>query len=376
MIVALLLLRRSVVFAIAACLMLAVAPLGASTGRADDMPGWVAYEREWYDGKKGEAYFWVAVARADGRSGRNVSPRPRRGEWRADYEPSWSSSGRLAFVRSLRRATEVLVAQPGSWRTRRVSRDGPSGTFAAGEGAHPLAWSPDARRIAWAASRLFVVDVQRGTRRDVAGKSCEPRWSPDGRALLFLHNSCAYAPQHQSVEVVDINNGTRRVILRGSFNSADWSPDGQQIGSAGNCQAGPGDDPFCRAVFLSNADGSRVRRLPLPSTWVADWVRWIDPSTIVAGGYGKVDGREVGLVRIDTATGEVRGFAPTVGVWPQSPAVTRDRAIGVFTLFGARGRRPALVDVDTGAVTWGRTPKGWNPPDCCQLGNALYPTSR
>ena len=347
--------RLPMVVILVACVGLgAVSNGGGTEARALTGWGWVAYERTWYDQQAGQARYWISVARADGRSRRSVTPRPGPREQRDDQSPGWSVSGRLAFVRSLRNSIDLLVAEPGSWRVRRVNRLGvPPGVYAWGITAP--AWSPDERRIAWPAAALFVVDVQRRTRVKVAGASCAPRWAPDGQTLLFLFGSCGeWSPEHPGVEAVRADGGARRVIARGSFNSADWSPDGLRVAYAGDCGRLPGGDPAC-GVLVSDADGSRLRRLRLPPGNV-DWVRWTDASTIVAGGTG----RRGGLLKIDVDAGTVRVLAPgVIGDWAQAPTVTADGSIAVVQLSGPRDGRPALVDVDSGAVKWGRKPIGW-----------------
>ncbi len=321
--------------------------------------GWVAYDRGWTDPGIRQPS-WISVARTDGSSGRNVTRRPGSLEQRADHSPSLSVSGRLAFVRSLRRSSELLVAEPPNWKLRRVSRDsGLSSDGAYTERDEP-AWSPDEQYIAWPASDLVVVDVQRRTRLKVAGASCAPRWSPDGETLLYLAGDCeAAGPQHQRVEAVRVSGGARRVIARGSFNSADWSPDGLRVAYAGECESGPGGDPWCH-VLVSNADGSRLRRLPNPSGWLVSWVRWTDVATIVAGVY-RVD-RRVGLVKfnVDRGTGPVPLAPGVIHGWPTGPFVTADGSIAVVDAFHPRAARPALINVGSGAVKWGKVPTGWS----------------
>lgn len=341
---------------VVACVALGAVSSGGGTNVAT-LAGWVAYERGWVDAQTGQGYRWISVARADGRLGHNVTPRPRAGARRADQSPAWSVNGRLAFVRTLLHSTDLLVAEHGTWQVQRVNRLGPSSDLFEFDAP---AWSPDERYIAWPVSGLFVIDVRRRTRLKVGGAACAPRWSPDGQTLLYLVGDCgAESPRHRRVEVVGIDGGARRVLAHGSFNSADWSPDGLRVAYAGDCERGPGGDPWCQ-VLISNADGSRLRRLSLPSGWLIDWVRWTDASTIVAGGSHQVNGDGPGLLKIDVDRGTTRPLAPgVIHIWPQAPTVTADGSIAIVQSFGPRVGRPALVDADTGAVTWGAVPRGW-----------------
>ena len=96
--------------------------------------------------------------------------------------------------------------------------------------------SPDGRFVAYAAGnsakvRVFVRPVEGGRAiplsEDSTGFQYKPRWSPDGRQLLFLDFNLAVwlAPAFGE-------SGTARVIAptRGlGYESADWSPSGTEI---------------------------------------------------------------------------------------------------------------------------------------------------
>ena len=252
-----------------------------------------------------------------------------------------------------------MIATPFRWRVQKVSSLGLTYRVGLYEPDNGPVWSPDEQSIAWTPGRdLFLVDVAQRTRRRLAGPSCAARWSTDGRSLLYLGGSCIEAPHHPYVAVVSLATGSRRVIARGSFNSADWSPDGRRIAYAGACDSGPGDDPWCE-VFLSNADGSGFRKLRLPpKAGVVDWVRWTDASTVVSGGTGPDE--RVGLTRFEVDKNTAAALAPgQIYIWPTAPAVTADGIIGVIQRFGPRTGRPALVNTRTGEVQWGQVPKGW-----------------
>jgi hypothetical protein len=159
--------------------------------------------------------------------------------------------------------------------------------------------------------------------------------------------------------VVRVGGGGRRIVARGSFYSADWSPDGRRIGYARVCYRTCG-------VLVTNADGSRLRSVPLPLDSDIDWVRWTDSSTIVAGGSfrGRAGHWRVGLLKIDVDRATARPLARGVIFdLPDAPVVTADGgSIGVLAISGRRRGTPALVDVISGRVKWGqaRAPFGWS----------------
>jgi hypothetical protein len=343
--------RLLMVVALLSCAGSSAAANGATDARTP--AGWVAYVLEGYDQQLGDAYSWISVLGTDGRAGPDVSSRPQ-GEHRYDLLPAWSANGRLAFVRSLPRSTDLLVAGPASWQVQSVNRSrlGSDSSVLFG---HPV-WSPDGGSIAWQVRDLFVVDVRRHTRVKVAGSSCAPRWSPNGRELLYLAGDCN-SISHRRIEVVRVDGGGRRVVARGRIVAADWSPDGRRIAYAMSCFKTCG-------VLVTNADGSRTRDVPLPLDSIITWVRWIAPSTIVAGGSfrGRVGHWRVGLLRINLDRATARPLARGVVFdFPEAPVVTADGSLGVLAITGRRRGSPALIDVGSGKVKWGeaRAPFGW-----------------
>jgi Tol biopolymer transport system component len=105
---------------------------------------------------------------------------------------AWSRDGRLAFV-GTRGSSEVAHLVVVDVRRRLVDvmppRLGGGGT---------VAWSPDGRRIAYAAttgrseaSAIYTVDAEGGGRRRLTPSQppyddASPVWSPDGKSLLFM----------------------------------------------------------------------------------------------------------------------------------------------------------------------------------------------
>ena len=110
--------------------------------------------------------------------------------------PALSPDGRFAILPvtepaydDAKKSSDLwLVATDGSAAPRRL-------TFSTGSESNP-AWSPDSRRIAFAAKRdgqdetqIYVLDIGRGGEAervtDLSTGASRPLWRPDGEAILF-----------------------------------------------------------------------------------------------------------------------------------------------------------------------------------------------
>jgi acid phosphatase type 7 len=103
-----------------------------------------------------------------------------------DRSPAWSATGRIAFVRRVKRGNDDLWTLDAPGRApRRLTRT-------SADDAWP-SWSPDGRRLAFVRGTgtrrdLYVMDADGGRLRRLtrlASTVATPAWSPDGRSLAF-----------------------------------------------------------------------------------------------------------------------------------------------------------------------------------------------
>jgi TolB protein len=180
------------------------------------------------------------------------------------FAPAWSPDGsRLAFVREPGRNPDVYVSDADGRNVKRLTR-------APGAEYNP-SWSPDGKRIAFASNRSgrFAIYVMRADatglrrvapRRDGNGDAHSPSWSPDGRSIAF--SSSHATPENPEIYVVRPDgSGLKRltrtrgnVEVLGDDGWPRFSPDGRQIVFSSN-RTGDGE------IWIMRADGSAERRL-------------------------------------------------------------------------------------------------------------------
>ncbi|EHN12399.1 Acylaminoacyl-peptidase [Patulibacter medicamentivorans] len=202
-------------------------------------------------------------------------------------------------------ATTLVVAATGDGREQRVGTD---------DGIHDLpTWSPDGRRLAFAADhdgsgllRLLLREPDATVRPvgEVAGSVEQLRWSADGRAILVL----AADP------------GSDRAGARG----------GTAIGSSadgtGPLVRRPGER--WRRLHLVDVESGRTRVVGPPglNVWELDWPGSGPVAAVVSGDPSESGWYDASVVAIDLVDGAVRSVhRPRRQV--QSPAIDGDGRI-------------------------------------------------
>ena len=189
-----------------------------------------------------------------------------------DFDPAWSPSRQLAFVRSTPAKTgfvhTIVVANPAATSARIVVEQSRLGY------SEPT-WSPDGKTLAYLGGMtrsdigggvgLFMVPAKGGRPELLfsAASIASPRWSPDGAAIAFVAQRDRLEPSN----LVIVNLRTREVRSLSAnidFGTADvapaWSPDGARllftriVRGAIFAEHGP-------ELFTIRADGSGMRRI-------------------------------------------------------------------------------------------------------------------
>jgi len=171
-----------------------------------------------------------------------------------DRRPVWSPDGsRIGFIRALTDECAVFVVRATGGRAQRlIGRE-----FYATE----LAWSPDARRIAFVnhgdQSAIYVMNADGSDVTKLSDRSnvnTYPTWSRDGKKIAFLSDDRLWL----------INaDGTRETKLSDQPVSQydcvlQWSPDGTRLLFVSGERGDP-DDPA--EIYVINADGTGLTNL-------------------------------------------------------------------------------------------------------------------
>jgi Tol biopolymer transport system component len=231
---------------------------------------------------------YLARVAVDGSGLERITVRPSADMLASDAAPVVSPDGStIAFHRALAgtdKASEphvYVVDADGSNLRRLTDRDAPE--------LNP-SWSPDGRRVAFAAVSdgqfdLYVAARDGSDARPLVETSGADEdfvaWSPDGQTLVFARYEPDFETGSGDLWVANADGSGERLLLGGPDDDSapSWSPDGQRIAFLRNGH-----------VAVMNADGSNARALTDPGDaresrpmWSADGLRLVfarDPGSL------------------------------------------------------------------------------------------------
>lgn len=161
--------------------------------------------------------------------------------------PSWSPDGsHVAFARRGACGTQIVVVDARG-RSPLLVTHGRNDSFPR--------WSPDGRELLYSADNGLTV-LARGRARVIDGYSSDfgGTWSPDGRKIAYTHGSFASAggDLQTSVYVMRADGSHRRRVLEHGIEAgtAAWSPTGAELAVAGY-----------DGVYVMRSDGRFRRRI-------------------------------------------------------------------------------------------------------------------
>lgn len=170
--------------------------------------------------------------------------------------PAWSPDGSLIAFVSYKDEEDtdpdIYTMEADGSNVRRVAdRDG-----------HDMAprWSPDGRHMVWwvrktggEAHELFKAEVDKG-KVEQLGNGSRPIWSPDGRRIAFMDLA---EENNVDVFVLDLDSGERVNVTNDPAQDMwpTWSADGTRIAFVSERDNSQGE------IYMVNADGSDLQRL-------------------------------------------------------------------------------------------------------------------
>jgi len=170
--------------------------------------------------------------------------------------PAWSPDGSLIAFVSYKDEEEVnpdiyIMDADGSNVRRFAHRDG--------DDIGPR-WSPDGRQIVWwvrdkegPPPHLFIAEVEDGKAKEL-GTGSRATWSPDGHHIAFMDQ---VDEDNVEIFVLDVDSGEQVNVTNDPARDmwVVWSPDGGSLAFVSER-----DDPKGE-IYVVGADGSNLRRL-------------------------------------------------------------------------------------------------------------------
>jgi hypothetical protein len=169
---------------------------------------------------------------------------------------SWGSNGRLAYE---------FPQTASSFQIHTSAPDGPPSFLHAGTAPD---WSPASDRIVFGQSGIAVINADGNGFHNLttAASDSNPKWSPDGRQILF--SSRRDGNDEIYVMNTDGSGQTNLTNNPAADSHAIWSPDGRKIAFESNRDG-------ATHIFVMNSNGSALVRVAndLGGDSLADWQR-------------------------------------------------------------------------------------------------------
>jgi len=230
----------------------------------------------------GDDYGPLFAVRPSGGGLRKLTPWQPSTEGNEVAIPAWSPDGKaLAFLKG-ENFLDFPSAAESADLYRMTAAAGPPTRLTKGLLVHSFDWSPDAKRIAYAAKhadgsdapRIYVTNADGSGVRALTspGIPDNPAWSPDGSRIAFV--SIPSFLDQGNVFVMSADGSDQRQLTHKTLTTAlAWSPDGQRIAFQDY-----------RTISVVDADGSDLRRLTENAQSGGNFVgpRWSPDGTRIA----------------------------------------------------------------------------------------------
>jgi len=185
---------------------------------------------------------------------------------------------------------------------------------------------------------LFFGDVRQITRDN--SQALKPRWSPDGRKLLYTSYFKNGFPDIYQIDLSSLQR-TSFVTFRGTNSSARYSPNGQQVAMVLSGEGNP-------EIYVSNAQGRQVARRTRTAAVEASPCFSPDGAQLV---YTSDAAGGPQLYIMPAAGGQSRRLATNISGYCAEPDWSRGNPdLIAFTVRVGRGYQVAVHDLS------GRTP--------------------
>jgi eukaryotic-like serine/threonine-protein kinase len=230
------------------------------------------------------------------------------------FEPQISPDGSLVVMRNLGGQEDLHIVKPDGTDLRKITDDAPKD--------RGPKWSPDGRRIVFYSDRngryeIWSIDAQGSNLQQMTNTTGEtvnyPLWSPDGKRLIAANPKGTYLFSVGGALPAGVA-GTLPPIEAGlSFAARSWSPDGSWLAGLGWRDEKPA--PGVWIYSLEEKKYSKVSDLGPPYAGGPVWMP--DSRTIIMS-----DRR--GLIGIDRVTGQLTEVFRPAGYGASNPSVTAD----------------------------------------------------